>query len=364
MNASEKRKVLFLIPSLAGGGAERVIVTLLKHLDRSRFNLAIGVVDMRKAVYRDEIPPDVEVIDLNVTRVRYALPKIAYLIWKRRPDVVFSTLGHLNLAIAIMRPLLPNKVRFIARETSIVSMVLKDVSLPGIWRSLYRLFYKRHDLLVCQSRYMRDDLVERFGYPRERSLVVNNPIDADRIRQLSSEQLDKPLACDGAINLVAAGRMTKVKGFDFLIEAIAILENPQIHLILLGQGPLLDELKQLAIAKGVADQVEFVGFQPNPYRWFARADAFILSSRYEGFPNVVLEALACGTPVIAMPAPGGTREILDAIPECVVASEVNAQALASALDGWLSGDRKRVSLAVIEPYSLSEIIGRYEEVLG
>ncbi len=356
--------ILFLIPSLRGGGAERVIVTLLKHLDRSRCRLAVGVVDTRSAVFLDEIPSDVEFIDLGSTRVRYALPRIAALIWMRRPDVVFSTLGHLNLALAMARPLLPNGVRYIARETSIVSLVLRAYRMPAVWGALYRWCYKRHDLLVCQSRYMQEDLVERFGYPRGRSVVINNPVDIDQISRLAAATLDQPGFQARNINLVAAGRMVEVKGFDLLIEAIAILDNPQIHLVLLGEGPLLDELKRLAVAKSVADQFEFAGFQTNPYAWFARADAFVLSSRYEGFPNVVLEALACGTPVIATPAPGGTLEILDGIPECVVAEEVSAQSLADAIASWLRGPRKRIDPAEIEPYTLNRIVVQYQQVLG
>jgi glycosyltransferase involved in cell wall biosynthesis len=358
-----QRNILFLIPSLRGGGAERVIVTLLKHLDRSRFRLAVGVVDLRKAVFRDEIPCDVEFIDLSATRVRYALPKIAALIWTRRPDVVFSTLGHLNLALAMIRPLLPNGVRYIARETSIVSLVLREYSVPSVWGAFYRWFYKRHDLLACQSRYMQDDLVERFGYPRERSVVINNPVDVDYIRRLAAAPLGQSEFRTGSIKVAAAGRMSGEKGFDLLIEAIATLADPQIHLVLLGEGPLLGDLKQLAAARGVADQVEFVGFQSNPYAWFARADAFVLSSRYEGFPNVVLEALACGTPVIATPAPGGTREILDGIPECVVASEVSAQSLTIAITSWLHGSRKRIDSDAVAPYTLNRIVGQYQQVL-
>lgn len=361
---TSKRRVLFLIPSLRGGGAERVIVTLLKHLDSSGFQLTIAVVDFRKAAFRDDIPPDVELIDLGVARVRYALPKIAALIWKRRPDVVFSTLGHLNLALAMIRPLLPNGVRYVARETSIVSFTLQTYRLPAVWRALYRRFYKRHDLVVCQSRYMENDLVEQFGYPRTKSVVINNPLDTERIRKLAAAPIDQSIPHSGRINLVAAGRMTDEKGFDLLIEAIARLADPTICLFILGEGPLLGDLKRLVVARGVADQVEFVGFQPNPYAWLARADAFVLSSRYDGFPNVVLEALACGTPVVATPAPGGIREILDGIPECVVASEVSARSLADAISHWLRGTRKRVESGAIAPYTLERIVGRYQQVLG
>lgn len=355
--------MLFIIATLRFGGAERVLVTLLTHLDRSKFKLALAVVDTRSAVFLDQLPDDVELIDLDCNRVRYALPKIISLIWKRRPDVVFSTLGHLNLALAISRPLLPSKVRYIARETSIVTCTLQTYAWPLAWAMLYRRFYKRSDLLVCQSNYMQSDLVEHFGYPKQRSVVINNPVDVEFIKSLSSVPLNHSGKPVGKIWLVAAGRMTEEKGFDLLIEAVALLADSRIHLSLLGEGPLLDALNGLAVAKGVADQVDFVGFQSNPYAWFARADAFVLSSRYEGFPNVVLEALACGTPVIATPAPGGLREILDELAECRVAAEVSPEALAKAMSDWIAGSRKRVPSTTIEPYRVERIVGQYEVLL-
>ncbi len=338
------------------------MITLLKHLDRNKFQLALAVVDMRKEVYRADLPADVELIDLGVTRVRYALPRIIALIWKRRPDVVFSTLGHLNLALAIIRPLLPNGIRYIAREAVVVSSVLPVYSCSGIWEWLYRKFYKRHDLLVCQSRDMQEDLVKHFGFPAERSVVINNPVDVGHIRSQASSPLDFSENPEDCIRLVAAGRLTKQKGFDLLIHAIALLGNPKIRLCILGEGALLDELKQLAFILGVAEQVEFVGFQANPYAWYAWADAFVLSSHFEGFPNVVLEALSCGAPVIATPAPGGINEILDGIHGCIIARDISAAALADAIGKWLDGTRSRMPAPVIEPYRVERIVSQYESL--
>ena len=161
--SEKRRRVLFLIPTLTGGGAERVVVTLLQHLDRRRFDLALAVVDTRGAAFRDEVPPDVEFIDLGCRRVRHALPKLVRLLRRRRPDVVLSTLGHLNLALSIVRPLLPGSTRYIARETTVVSHGIAEYPRPRLWAWAYRRFYGRFDRVICQSRGMRTDLVEAFG---------------------------------------------------------------------------------------------------------------------------------------------------------------------------------------------------------
>ena len=360
-----RRHILFLIPSLRGGGAERVIVTLLRHLDRSKFRLALAVVDSRGAAYREDVPEDVEFIDLGYSRVRYALPKIITLIRRRHPAVVFSTLGHLNLALAMIRPLLPNGVRYVARESCVVSEILDQYPKPEWWRWAYRRFYQRFDTVVCQSRDMRDDLVKNLAFPSAKAVVIHNPVDLERIHRLAQELLatgfEKRGNGDTQIHLVAAGRLTHQKGFDLLIEALALCGNPRLHLTLLGEGPLQKDLEQLGQAKGVLDQVRFVGFQKNPYPFFARADAFVLSSRFEGFPNVVLEALACGTPVIATPAPGGVREILEGIDGCVLAESVTADALAKAIQCVPTG--QTLSLDAVVPYAVATIVRRYEQVL-
>jgi glycosyltransferase involved in cell wall biosynthesis len=354
--AQGKTKLLFLIPTLSGGGAERVVVTLLQHLDRACFDLALAVVDTRNAAFRDQVPTDVEFLDLGCRRVRQALPKLVRLLWRRQPDVVMSTLGHLNLALAIVRPLLPNRTRYIARETIVVSQGIVEHPRPRLWAWAYRRFYGRFDRVICQSRDMRDDLVAAHGLDVGRTVVIHNPVDRGRIVAALGAS-GSAAAPSHLLSVAAAGRLVDQKGFDLLLDALALAKRRDMQLTILGDGPLGAELSARAEARGIADRVRFAGFLRNPYPTVAAADLFVLSSRYEGFPNVVLEALACGTPVVATPAPGGVREILDGIEGCIVADEVSAQALADALDRW---QPSRVPPTVVARYAVERIVAAYE----
>jgi glycosyltransferase involved in cell wall biosynthesis len=358
--AGRRRRLLFLVPSLRGGGAERVMVSLLRHLDRERFELALAVVDMSNAVFAADLPSDVELIDLGCTRVRQAVPGIIRLIRHRRPDVVFSTLGYLNLAIAIVRPLLPRGTRFVARETAMVSRGIVEFRYPRVLRALYRRFYGSLDLIVCQSQAMLADVRATFGVPASKMVVINNPVDVERVRALAAQPVAWP-ASEGAARLVAVGRLGREKGFDLLLDALALLADVRLQLVILGEGALDAELRQQAQRLGIADRVHFAGYQTNPYAWIARADAFVLSSRHEGFPNVVIESLACGKPVIATPAPGGTLEILEHVPGSRVASAVSADALAQAIRDWLASRGQAVAPVDLAPYRLDTIVARYAD---
>jgi glycosyltransferase involved in cell wall biosynthesis len=365
-----RKHVLFLIPTLTGGGAERVIVTLLNHLDRANFRLTIGVVDKRDAAFLDELPADVRFLDLQASRVRFALPKLIHLIWRLKPDVVFSTLGHLNLALAGVHPILPKKTRYIARETSVVSEALQDHSAPKAWIWGYRHFFRNLDQIVCQSLDMRDDLAANFSIPVSKLTVINNPVDIERIRKLAEHPADFPFPDDPApqgqkaIHLVTAGRLSAEKGLDILIEAIALSASKRLKVTVLGKGPLRASLEELVRCKGLEHQIRFIGFQKNPYAFMARADAFVLSSRHDAFPNAVLEALACGTPVIATPTPGGAGEIALATGGVQMASAVTAEALSVELLRFAENGRHKTATASLEQFHISKIVRDYESLFA
>lgn len=357
---AERKKVLFLLPSLTGGGAERVFTTLLRHLDRTRFEPHLALL-RAQGVYLEDIPKDVPIHDLKVSRVRYALPGIVRLIWKLRPHTVLATMGHLNIALISAKPFFPPDTKLLVREAVIPSALFREENKNvRLWGWLYRNFYKRADTVVCLSDSMVNDLVENFGIPRDKLVRIYNPVDTDKVRELA--QAGSNPFKDPGPHLVAAGRICRQKGFDVLIEAMpAVLRRfPDAQLTILGDGPLEAELKAQAQNLGLKDKVVFVGFQANPWIYLKHADAFILPSRYEGLPNVLLEALALETPVVVSDCPGGIREIRESVGNMAVVPPENPAALAEAIITVCSSPP--LAIESLGRFDLHQVVAEYSNI--
>ena len=359
-----RRRLLITLADLNAGGAERVVLTLLRHLSRERFEIDLALV-RREGRFLAEVPPDVPVHDLGASRVRAAGPPLIRLVRRLRPQVVLSTLFFLNNYLLLLRPMLPRGTRLVVREGTIVGSAMQTWRRPWLWSLLYRTLYRSADEIICQSEFMKNDLATRFGIPRSRMTTIYNPLDLDEIRARADAD-PNPFAGKGAgPHLVAAGRISHPKGFDDLIRALPALHrlHPGAELWILGEdrspnGVMRRELEALCDAQGVRDNVHFTGHQDNPYPFFRHADLFVLSSRYEGLPNVLLEALGCGCPVVALDAPGGTREIMQLTGQM--------DRLTSALDWKPEWFRKRSAgeaLPDLSAFSVERATRTYEDVL-
>jgi glycosyltransferase involved in cell wall biosynthesis len=217
----------------------------------------------------------------------------------------------------------------IVRQNTTVSASLEADVLPWYTRWLYRVLYRFADRIVCQSRAMADDLVAELGITGERLAVLPNPVDFEGIKSLT-----EPAPWPGlGPHLLAIGRLAAEKGFDLLLKTVAEIRSdfPHACLVIVGKGPEETRLKTLATELGIADAVSFAGYVERPWQFYAAADIFVLSSRYEGMPNALIEAIANGMPVVATPASGGLVDLLSGHTNAWLATDVSVAGLAQSL---------------------------------
>jgi glycosyltransferase involved in cell wall biosynthesis len=352
-------RILFILPSLTAGGAERVVLTLLRNLCRSKFDAALLIVSNDDAVLLDEVPPDIRVFELNAQRLRRGLAKIVKHLWRHKPDIVFSTLDYLNVALGFTRPFWPRHVRLIARPTILFSADLPKHRMPSSWRAINKFVLPYIDLMVFQSEAMEQDYCNSLNWHSGLTTVIHNPIDFSFIQKQISQPTNTGFD-PTKFNFVAAGRLEEQKGFDIAIEAIALTRNANINLTVLGEGSERQALESLINKLKLQNRVNLLGYINNPYPYFAQADGFLLSSRLEGFPNVVLEALACRTAVVATPV-AGIEKFLEGIPGCHLSADSTPAGLAKAIDLFVGQGPCRVSRVVVESFHVKHIVAQYEQ---
>ncbi len=295
------RKLIFVLPTLGIGGGERVVTNIANHLDRSKYEVKILLIRDTRHSYVSSLKSDIQVYSLSFKgKMRFALIPLLKVLIKEKPQVVFMGMGDLNLMLSPFIYFF-RSYKWIARETNTVS---KKVKSP-ILRFFYKLFYSNYDLIIAQCKGMKDDLVNQSKIAEEKIMVINNPLDTTAIKN-KLEASSHYAFNEKVVNIVACGRLTYQKGFDLLLKEFSKIRNIEnFHLTIVGAGYMDDVenqeglLMRLTSELGIQRYITFAGYQPNVYSILKKADYFILSSRYEGFPNVVLESLYCGIPVLA-----------------------------------------------------------------
>lgn len=303
----DRKKIMFFIYRMGGGGAARTILNIVNHLDRQQFQPILVTLDFNYT-YEHDVRDDVTFIKLPVKRLRQAIVPLMKLIRKEQPNLLFSTVPNYNTIAILAKLLSRTKTKLIVREAAY---------LGGTWNTnlklkLYGLLYRFSDRVIALSNGVKDNLISRYHVPKEKISVIYNPVDIKHILTESEKEPEEPfLFREDKQTILTAGRLVKEKDHRTLFRAFAKLddlENKQ--LIILGEGELEGELKQLAKELGIFEQVYFLGFKRNPYAYMKRADVFALTSITEGFGHVLVEALALGTLVVSTRCRPGAEEIL------------------------------------------------------
>lgn len=372
-----KIKVLFVMTNLGGGGAERVFLNVLTHLDRSRFTVALAVGQQEGSLV-SQVPPDCPVFELGSTQSFRALLPLLKRVWAYQPSVVCATLG-LSITAALARPFFPKASTLILRLPITLSAYLATVRQQGgQWRYRYQyqlnaLALRRADAIVAQSAAMKQDLIDSFGLNKQQAakiIPINNPLDWARIQSAASNTDDNRLTAyrQPGPHLVSMGRLEWQKGYDWLIQSFNTVRktHPEATLTLLGEGPERPRLTALIQQFDLQQQVYLPGFCRNPYPTLAHADLFVSSSRYEGFSNAILEALALQRRIVATACPSGIQQLIThghngwLVPLDADIVENLAQALLRALQPDAVLDLQSASQQVIERYGVETVTRCYE----
>jgi glycosyltransferase involved in cell wall biosynthesis len=306
-------QISIYLPSLAGGGAERVMVTLANAL-ASRGEAVDLVVARAAGVYASEISSEVRVFDLGARGVIASMPNLIRYLREQRPQVLMSAMSHANVVAAWAVVLSGDSTRLVVSEHANLSQTMKHVKGFRMWllRKAMRRSYARAASVVAVSEGVATDLAQALGRPPNTVTVIYNPIDLDRVRRLCTSAVDHPWFAEAEPPvIIAAGRLTQQKGFSTLLPAFSKLRQAQeARLIILGEGDQRPELEELVRELGLKGDVAVPGFVANPFAYMRAAALFVLSSTWEGFGNVLVESMACGTPVVSTDCPSGPAEIL------------------------------------------------------
>ena len=354
------------MPSLAGGGAERVMLTLTNYF-AERGHLVDLVLSYRTGEYEKAVHPAVAVFSLNTPRRVLATPRLARYLRTRRPEALLTTIYSLPAVLAKRVARVPTRI--IIREANTPTQVLQSplMSRKAAFTTRWgiRLLYPHADAIVAVSKGVASDIARLTHVPPQKLHIIYNPVISDAMLQQSYEPLAHPWFQPNQPPVVlAVGRLTYQKGFDTLLRAFAqVVQQLEARLVILGEGEEHNRLQQLAEQLGIASFVDLPGFDLNPFRYMRRAGVFVLASRYEGLPNVLIQALACGCAVVSTDCPSGPREILDGGRYGALVAVDDVVGLAVAIGRVLQGERPQVPAEWLEQFRVEHVAEQYLQVM-
>lgn len=358
------KNVLFILPALEAGGAERVLITLMNGIDRKRFIPSLLSV-RGEGTLQDLLARDIPFYSLDQKLKPATLLPLYRQIKALKPDIVVATMAHMNFAVLVLAPLFP-KTKFIVREAITPSFLLEKYSaLKPFITQLYKVLYKRADLVLSPTAKVFEEFEHLMDLHLPRTHVLKNPVHMNTIEAaIKSAEIEKQ---SDTLRFIACGRLHPQKGFDRLIKALGKQKFQPAHtsnwrLDILGEGEERAHLESLIAKYHLQDHVFLSGLVRPPFPYFAAADAFVLPSRFEGLPNVALESLACGTPVISMAEAGGIDEIALEHKDDVL--------IVDTIEGFVEAMRqvtpKRDNASpslLAQPYYEEEVVRSFEQLL-
>jgi len=362
-----KKKIMFVIDSLVEGGAEKVLVDLINHLDADKYVIFLVLFE-KKGVNLSAVSDCVKIYDLK-KKSRYSFLRLVFqltkLYKKIKPDSVLSFMAYSSLISILAKLLSRCRLNLVISVRSHLSTNLPDARCRRIKKFLYKKTFKYSNCIVVPSLGVKQDLVETYKLNSEKIKIIHNPINIDEIDcfknlNFGKDKLEK--------YILAVGRLEREKGYSYLLRAYSLIcRRIEEKLVILGTGEDKAELKQLTEDLGILEKVLFLGFQKNPYKFMNGASLFVLSSLSESFALVIPEAMACGVPVISTDCPSGPREIITNGNNGILVPPANEKILAEAMLSLLRDKNLRKQFSIegkkrAKDFRIEKILPQYEKL--
>ena len=310
MSESEKHVALFL-PALGSGGIGRVMLNVAAGLVGRGIHVDL-IVASAEGPYLTSVPRGIHLVDFKSKMTVTSLPKLVRYLRRDRPDALIAASNAVIPAL-IATKFLVSGIRVLARQDNTFSQQVKTANFKSrIALRLIRHLLPSADAVIAVSHGVAEDLKRRVPKAGHLVEVVPNPVVSEEITRQAEAPVDHPWFAESQVPvLLSVGRLVPQKDFPLLLKAFAeVAHHRKVRLVILGEGAEKGQLSKLASELRIAHIVDFPGFVANPFSYMSKSKAFVLPSRYEGFGNVLPEAMACGTPVVSTDCPYGPREIL------------------------------------------------------
>ena len=341
-------KIIFHLPSFNAGGAQKLFIEIANYLnENSEYEVSI-VVSRLKGEYINTYSSSLHIYELK-SKIPYlgGTKRFSKIIDTEKPDILFSTMPIANFKAVNAVKLSRHKPKLITRETTDFkhSYKINPTINKKINYYIRRYSYANADTIWFPSYECKDNTLDFLKMGDIRAVVIENPLDISRIQEKANASFVHRFLENNYPVVTAMGRLTWAKGFDLLLESLKILKDNGtiVQAIILGDGKLKDELNEYAIKLGIQDQIDLIGHQANPYAVIDKSDLFVLSSRLEGMPNALLQAMACSKPVVATNCPTGPNEILKAGSIPYLTKKIDAESIAIGIEYQL--DHKNSDLS-------------------
>lgn len=376
MTQNRKITVAFFLPSLEPGGTERNVVHLVNTINREKYAVSL-VLGMARGDFIQEINSDIPIINLDTYRSIALFFKLITYFRMHQPDIFISAFPRVNVICIVAKIFskAKTKTKIIITEHSMFSLL--PIIARNFWRGIFARFfmpslcnwlYPKTDAIICVSKGIADDILKTVNRTLKIE-VIYNPVITSNIYQLAQEPINHPWFSDVKIPvIIAVGRLVPCKDYPALFRAFdLVLKNRPARLVILGRGPEKRRLTDLVEQMRLSRHIVFLGFQKNPYQYMKHASVFVLSSLQEGFGNVIVEAMACGTPVISTNCPTGPGEIIENMKNGILVPVKDAEALAEAILRILNNVNLAEKFSIegkkrAEFFSVEKSVGEYEKV--